>query len=169
MADAFKYDVFLSHSAKDKAVVRIFSLSPFEAEREKMRTTALSFALWLRKTSYLKASAIGAWHWFYANGSSSSTNFHQRRIRQPPHEKWMGGKPCTQKRRDGEVSALKEKSEPVKRPVCGCAGNEFLVHRTREQGARPRNRSKARGRALVSAGHRCSLPRHWGRQNLRRS
>jgi hypothetical protein len=33
MADAFKYDVFLSHSAKDKAVVRIFSLSASNGER----------------------------------------------------------------------------------------------------------------------------------------
>ena len=34
------------------------ALSPFEAEREEERTTALSFALWLRKTSWMKAPSL---------------------------------------------------------------------------------------------------------------
>src|ERR1043166_287660 len=41
MADAFKYDVFLSHSAKDKAVVRIFSLSASNGERAGVRCRTL--------------------------------------------------------------------------------------------------------------------------------
>src|SRR5258706_8631681 len=34
------------------------NLSPFEAEREAVRTTALSFALWLRNTSLVKVSSL---------------------------------------------------------------------------------------------------------------
>lgn len=60
-ADIFPYDVFLSHSAKDKAVVRISSLSASNGERAGVRCRSL-----------LRADGLKVWfdEWVLKPGDS---------------------------------------------------------------------------------------------------
>ena len=56
MPDEFPYDVFLSHSAKDKAVVRASSLSASNGERAGVRCRSLRSTERLRKDGLLNNS-----------------------------------------------------------------------------------------------------------------
>ena len=49
MPDPFQYDVFLSHSSRDKTVVRVSSLSASNGERAGVRCRSLLLAERLRK------------------------------------------------------------------------------------------------------------------------
>ena len=67
MPNDFPYDVFLSHSAKDKAVVRGFvSLSASAGERAKVRCRSLSLA------ERLRAHGVKVWFdaWVLKPGDS---------------------------------------------------------------------------------------------------
>ena len=54
MPNEFTHDVFLSHSAKDKAMVRLFSLSASTGERAGVRCRSLLFPERLRQDGPFK-------------------------------------------------------------------------------------------------------------------
>ena len=63
MPASFTYDVFLSHCAKDKAVVRPFdSLSASNGERARVRCRNLHLAEWMREDDLLTTSQLSTFN-----------------------------------------------------------------------------------------------------------